>query len=116
VAAWDGGPIRKAVRRARGIRFCDTAASDGVEVLRRGAQVRAFVPGPVDDVPPLLSRLQVGGTELPDVGDPGPHVPGGSSPWRGWTSPAPGARGAERRLRQRRARRKSSTAVTTCSH
>jgi len=76
VARWDGGPIRKVVRRARGARFAATAALDGVEVVRRGAQVRAFVPGPIDRLPPELSRLQVGGTQLPDVGDPAPPVPG----------------------------------------
>jgi peptidyl-tRNA hydrolase len=77
VARWDGGPIRKVVRRARGARFTATAALDGVGVSRRGAEVRAFVPGPTDQVPPELSRLQVGGTELPDVGAPAPEVPGG---------------------------------------
>jgi peptidyl-tRNA hydrolase len=77
VARWDGGPIRKVVRRARGARFTATEALDGVGVSHRGAQVRAFVPGPVDQVPPLLAKLQVGGTELPDVGEPAEPVPGG---------------------------------------
>jgi len=76
-ATWDAGPIRKVVRRARGARFAATGALDGVEVGHRGAQVRAFVPGPVDEVPPLLARLQVGGTDLPDLGEPAPPVPGG---------------------------------------
>jgi peptidyl-tRNA hydrolase len=77
VATWDGGPIRKVVRRARGARFQATAALGGIEVLHRGAQVRAFVPAPIDQVPPDLARLQVGGTDLPDVGEPAPSVPGG---------------------------------------
>ncbi|HEY6798916.1 MAG TPA: peptidyl-tRNA hydrolase, partial [Kineosporiaceae bacterium] len=77
VARWEGGPIRKVVRRARGARFEATAALDGVDVRHRGAHVRAFVPGPIDRVPPELARLQVGGTELPDVGEPAPPVPGG---------------------------------------
>jgi peptidyl-tRNA hydrolase len=76
-ATWDGGPIRKVVRRARGARFEATAELEGVEVVLRGAQVRAFVPGPVDEVPPLLARLQVGGTELPDRGESAPPVAGG---------------------------------------
>src|SRR3954447_26507901 len=77
VARWDGGPIRKVVRRARGARFTAAAALDGVGVSLRGAGVRAFVPGPTDQVPPELARLQVGGTELPDVGTPAPEVSGG---------------------------------------
>jgi peptidyl-tRNA hydrolase len=77
VATWDGGPIRKVVRRARGGRFAAAQTLDGVEVTHRGAQVRALVPAPIDRVPPELSRLQVGGTELPDVGEPAPAVPGG---------------------------------------
>ena len=39
------------------------------------AQARALLPGPVDDVPKVVSRLQIGGTDLePD--DPGPPRPG----------------------------------------
>jgi len=77
VATWDAGPVRKVVRRARGVRFEATAALDGVTVEHRGAQVRAVVPGPVDEVPPLLAKLQVGGTELPDVGEPAAPVADG---------------------------------------
>ncbi|MGE3289547.1 MAG: peptidyl-tRNA hydrolase [Pseudonocardia sp.] len=40
------------------------------------AQVRALVPGPVDEVPRVVSRLQIGGTDLP-ADDPGP-VPDGA--------------------------------------
>jgi peptidyl-tRNA hydrolase len=77
VARWDAGPVRKVVRRARGARFAATGALGGVEVLHRGAQVRAFVPAPVDQVPAELARLQVGGTELPGPGEPAAPVPGG---------------------------------------
>jgi peptidyl-tRNA hydrolase len=82
VATWDGGPIRKVVRRARGSRFeaagvGPAGALDGVEVLHRGAQVRALVPGPTDRVPAEIARLQVGGTQVPDLGEPAPGVPGG---------------------------------------
>ena len=77
VATGDGGPIRKIVRRARGSRYTAVAALDGVEVEHRGAQVLALVPAPVDRVPPDLARLQVGGTQLPDVGEPAEAVPGG---------------------------------------
>jgi hypothetical protein len=77
VARWDGGPIRKVVRRARGARWAATADLPHVEVDARGAGVRAFVPAPLDHVPEALARLQVGGTELPDVGTPAPPTPGG---------------------------------------
>lgn len=77
VAGWDGGPIRKVVRRARGVRFTATDGLEGIEVRHRGAQVRAFVPAPVDRLPAELARLQVGGTELPELGEPAPLVPGG---------------------------------------
>jgi hypothetical protein len=76
VARWDGGPIRKVVRRARGIRWEVTAGLPHVEVEAGGASVRAFVPAPLDHVPHLLARLQVGGTDLPEEGVPGPVVPG----------------------------------------
>ena len=40
-----------------------------------GAEARALLPGPVDAVPKVVSRLQIGGTDLPDD-DPGPLPPG----------------------------------------
>ena len=42
------------------------------------AQVRALLPGPVDDVPRVVSRLQIGGTDLPhglSNGTPGGPLP-----------------------------------------
>jgi hypothetical protein len=77
VARWDGGPIRKVVRRARGSRWTATAGLPHVEVDARGATVRAFVPTPLDLVPELVARLQVGGTDMPELGDPAPAVAGG---------------------------------------
>lgn len=77
VARWDGGPIRKVVRRARGARWAATAPLPHVEVDSGGAVVRAFVPAPLDHVPELLARLQVGGTDLPELGTPAPARPGG---------------------------------------
>jgi Peptidyl-tRNA hydrolase PTH2 len=77
VARWDGGPIRKVVRRARASRWTATAGLPHVEVQARGAAVRAFVPAPLDHVPELLARLQVGGTDLPEPGTPAPPTPGG---------------------------------------
>ena len=45
-----------------------------------GAQARALLPGPVDEVPRVVSRLQIGGTELePDA--PGPSAAGDPVIW-----------------------------------
>ncbi len=76
VERWSSGPIRKIVRRGRGVRFAATGELDHVEVSSGGAVVRAFVPGPVRDLPPQLSKLQVAGTDLPDAGEPAPATPG----------------------------------------
>lgn len=77
VAAWVAGRIRKVARRARGAHWQAVAALDGVTVERGGAQVRALLPGRVADTPREVSRLQVGGTDLPadDPGAPPPGVP-----------------------------------------
>lgn len=78
VAAWVEGRIRKIVRRARGTHWAAVQELPGVTVDVDGAQVRALVPGPVDEVPKIVSRLQIGGTDLePD--DPGPPPPGASA-------------------------------------
>ena len=77
VARWDGGPIRKVVRRARGVRWTATDPLPHVEVDAAGATVRAFLPAPLDHVPELLARLQVGGTDLPELGTPAGAQPGG---------------------------------------
>lgn len=63
--AWCAGAIRKVVRRARGAQW--TAAQDlpGVTVQADGAQARAYVPGPVGELDRRLSRLQIGGTDVP---------------------------------------------------
>jgi peptidyl-tRNA hydrolase len=65
VATWETRRIRKVVRRARGARWSALDGLPGILVDHDGAQARAFVPGPVTEVPPEVSRLQVGGTELP---------------------------------------------------
>ena len=71
VAGWVAGRIRKIARRARGAHWAAVLDLPGVTVEVDGAQVRALVPGPVDEVPRVVSRLQIGGTDLPDD-DPGP--------------------------------------------
>ena len=63
---WLTGRIRKHVRRARGARWAAAQAIEGVTVLADGAEVRAFVPGPTDQIPRDLARLQLSGLTLPD--------------------------------------------------
>jgi hypothetical protein len=77
VASWESRRIRKVVRRARGARWDAVGHLPGVLVDHEGAQARAFVPGPVTEVPPEISKLQVGGTDLPrdDEPKPPPAVP-----------------------------------------
>ncbi|MFC5996430.1 peptidyl-tRNA hydrolase [Pseudonocardia hispaniensis] len=80
VADWVGGRIRKIARRARGTHWAAVQDLPGVTVEVAGAQVRALVPGPVDDVPKTVSRLQIGGTDLP-ADEPGPPPPGSPVLW-----------------------------------
>lgn len=77
VGRWVDGRIRKIVRRARGAKWEATAELEHVEVDRGGAQVRAFLPGPMDGVPDTLSKLQLTGTEPPELGEPAPADPAG---------------------------------------
>lgn len=66
VQRWLAGRIRKHTRRARGAAWDRAQHPDGVTVERGSAQVRAFVPGPVDQVPRDLARLQLSGLDLAD--------------------------------------------------
>ncbi|MEN3269254.1 aminoacyl-tRNA hydrolase [Pseudonocardia sp.] len=79
VATWVGGRIRKIARRARGAHWAAVQELPGVtwSVDSPGgrAEARALLPGPVDEVPKAVSRLQIGGTELP-ADEPGPPPPG----------------------------------------
>ncbi|WP_460352197.1 hypothetical protein [Actinoallomurus acanthiterrae] len=72
VAGWEARRIRKVARRARGARWDALAGLPGVLVDHDGALARAFVPGPVTEVPPEISKLQVGGTDLPRDEEPKP--------------------------------------------
>lgn len=62
---WYGYLIRKMVRRARNSAWERVQELPGVTVTEAGAQVRAFVPSAVSDVPPEIAKLQISGTELP---------------------------------------------------
>lgn len=64
VDRWHDGRIRKVVRRARGARWAALDDLAGVTADCAAAQVRAFVPGPVDQVDPRLAKLQVRGLDL----------------------------------------------------
>ncbi|TDB95336.1 peptidyl-tRNA hydrolase [Actinomadura sp. 7K534] len=72
VREWESRRIRKVTRRARGVRWPEAEALPGVTVGHAGAQVRAFPPCPVRDVPPELAKLQVAGLDLADADEPGP--------------------------------------------
>ncbi|GAB2478457.1 peptidyl-tRNA hydrolase [Jatrophihabitans fulvus] len=76
IAAWDGSRIRKVVRRARGAAWRRAGELPCLDVSRGSAEVRVFPPVPVDDWPPELARLQVGGTELDDPEPPPAAGPG----------------------------------------
>ena len=84
VSTWAGaGRIRKLARRARTSHWTavqDDALAPGRTLDRDGAEVRALVPGPVDDVPHEVRRLQIGGTDLPPD-SPGPVPPGRPVLW-----------------------------------
>ncbi len=67
VTAWNGDRIRKIVRRGRASAWQRAQEPDGVTVERDGAEVRAFVPGPLDQAPEALGKLQIQSTPLDDV-------------------------------------------------
>jgi len=75
VATWVAGRIRKIARRARGAHWAAVQDLPGVTCVVDSpdgpAEARALLPGPVDEVPKVVSRLQIGGTELP-ADEPGP--------------------------------------------
>jgi hypothetical protein len=64
VACWTKGPIRKHARKARGVAWDRVQHFDGFTASNSGADVRAFIPGPVDQIPREISRLQLQSFEL----------------------------------------------------
>ena len=64
VSAWNGDRIRKLMRRGRGAPWRSLGDVDGVTAQVGSAEVRAFVPGPMDDVPPALAKLQIQSSPL----------------------------------------------------
>ena len=69
--SWYGARIRKIARRARNTAWDNVHDVPGVTVESGTAEARACVPTAVVDTHPLVSRLQIGGTDLPDDA-PGP--------------------------------------------
>lgn len=80
VATWVDGRIRKVTRRARGTHWDVLQDLPGVTVTVAGASARALVPGPVDELPREVSRLQISGTDLP-ADQPGPPPDGVPVVW-----------------------------------
>jgi len=72
VSIWVGTQIRKIARRARGAHWAAVQELPGVTWEVDGAEARALLPGPVDEVPRVVSRLQIGGTDLPPDDPPPP--------------------------------------------
>ena len=66
VGRWQHGRIRKLARRARGSAWDRVQSQPGITVKVSGAEVRAVVPGPVDDMAADLRKLQVAGLDLDD--------------------------------------------------
>jgi peptidyl-tRNA hydrolase len=67
VAQWNGARIRKIVRRGRASAWQRAQVPDGVTVERDGAEVRAFVPSPMDQAPEALAKLQIQSSPLDEV-------------------------------------------------
>lgn len=69
VSGWVSGRIRKVTRRARGSHWHAVQELPGITLTVGDAQVRAFVPMRVADMPKELTRLQISGSEL-DADEP----------------------------------------------
>ncbi|MEV5538132.1 aminoacyl-tRNA hydrolase [Saccharopolyspora shandongensis] len=77
---WISGRIRKVARRARGVHWEAVQSLPGRTVRVGNAEVRAFLPMRVADMPKELSRLQISGSEL-EADDPGAPLPGAPTLW-----------------------------------
>lgn len=67
VTSWTDRRIRKHCRRARGAAWQRAEAVDGITVVHGSAEVRAYPPTPVGEIPLDLGKLQLeGSTDLPD--------------------------------------------------
>lgn len=67
VSTWNGERIRKIVRRARASAWERAQSVSGVTVAYNGAEVRAFVPSPMDQAPREVTKLQIQSTALKEI-------------------------------------------------
>lgn len=74
VSTWNGKRIRKIVRRARASAWQRAQSVSGVTVVYAGAEVRAFVPSPMDQAPREVTKLQIQSTAL-DTVEPQSELP-----------------------------------------
>ena len=79
VAAWNGARIRKIMRRGRASAWQRAQDVPGVTVRVGTAEVRAFVPGPLDEAPRDLAKLQIQSSPLdePELIDERPLIEAG---------------------------------------
>ncbi|MDA3626907.1 aminoacyl-tRNA hydrolase [Saccharopolyspora sp. WRP15-2] len=80
MSTWIAGRIRKVSRRARGAHWEAVQSLPGRTFKVGNAEVRAFLPMRVADMPKELSRLQISGSEL-DSDEPGPPLPNAPVLW-----------------------------------
>lgn len=64
VREYCAGHIRKVTRRARGAQWVATADLPGLTLSAGDTEIRALVPGRVQDLDKRISKLQVGGTDV----------------------------------------------------
>ncbi len=65
VAAYCAGHIRKVTRRARGAQWAALADLPGLALTDGDTELTALLPGRIAELDKRVSRLQVGGTDLP---------------------------------------------------
>lgn len=65
VAAYCRGHIRKVTRRGRGAQWAAAAEIDGLGLVIGDTEIRVLVPGLIADLDKRVSKLQVGGTDIP---------------------------------------------------
>jgi peptidyl-tRNA hydrolase len=65
MAAYCAGHIRKVTRRARGVQWEVLAELPGLALTDGETELRALLPGRIAELDRRVSRLQVGGTDLP---------------------------------------------------
>lgn len=91
LAAYCAGHIRKVTRRARGAQWTALAELPGLALTDGDTELTALLPGRIAELDKRVSRLQVGGTDLPV--DAAPAVESAES-----ADPSTGSRDRELRL------------------